>query len=435
MTRPARLLLALLALLLWPPPAQAAPLAHREVLPNGLVLLVTERPAVPVVAVRVFHRAGAAFDPPGQPGLANLTAELLTRGAGRRSAAEIDAAIEFVGGRLEADAGRDGLTVSLSVLRRDLGLGLDLLRDVVLAPTFPEPEWKRKVAEIQAAIQRAEEEPGFVGARALSRLVFDGHPYGAPVEGTRESVGRLTRDDVVRFYRQHVRPDTTIVAVVGAVTLDDARREIAARFGAWARPAAPPPPAPGPPPATPPRSETVPRELTQATVLLGRQAVNQRHPDWFPLTVASYVLGGGSASRLYTRVREQGGLAYAVSSHLAPGDYGASVVVSAQTRTAEARKVVDILRDELARLGREPLPERELALARSYLIGSFPFRLDTSGKTADFLVAVEALGLGLDYADRYRQGIAAVTAADVQRVAATYFPPATFSQVVVGVLP
>ena len=424
--------LGLLAAGLSAAPAGTAPIAHREVLPNGLVLLVAERPAVPIVAVRVFHRAGAVFDPPDRAGLANLTGALLTRGAGARSGQEIDATIEFVGGRLEAGAGRDGLTVSLAVLQRDLALGLDLLRDVVLAPMFPEAELKRKVTEIQAAIQRSEENPETVAGRALARLTFPGHPYGTPVEGTRDSVGRLTRDDVVKFYGEHVRPDTSVVAVVGAVTVEEARRAIVARFGAWPRPQAPAPGSPPAPGGATARVETIPRELTQATMMLGRQAVNQTDPDYYPLAVASYVLGGGSSSRLYARVREQSGLAYSVFSYLTPGKYGASFIVSAQTRVAEAPKVIEILRDELARMGRQPVSARELDLAKAYLIGSFPLRLDTSAKVADFVVAVEELGLGLDYADRYRERIARVTAADVQRVAAKYFGPGAFSRVVVG---
>src|SRR5512134_2739773 len=197
----------LVLLLLAGAPAPAAPIAHREVLPNGIVLLVAERPGVPIVAVRAFLRAGASFEPTDRPGLANLTGALLTRGTARRSGPEIDAAIEFVGGSLESDASRDGLSASLFVLKRDLGLGLDLLGEVVLSPTFPEAELQRAVAQIQAAIKRSEEDPGTVASRALARLVFASHPYGRPVEGTIESVGQLTRDDVVAFYRGHVRPD------------------------------------------------------------------------------------------------------------------------------------------------------------------------------------------------------------------------------------
>jgi len=364
--------------------------------------------------------------------LAHLTGALLTRGTAKRTGPEVDSAIEFVGGSLEAVAGRDSLTVALSVQKKDLALGLDLVSEIVLSPTFPPAEVTRKVSEIQAAIRRSEEDPGTVASRVLARLVYPGHPYGVPVEGTRDSVARLTRDDVVKFYAQQVRPDTTVVAVVGAVTVDEARREITARLGAWARPAgAPQSITPVTAPA-PPREETVKRELTQSTIMFGRLAIRQTDPDYFPLSVASYVLGGGSASRLYARVRDEAGLAYAVYSWLSTARYGAAFAVTAQTRTAEAPKVVVMVREELARMTRGAVAERELALAKQYLVGSFPFRLDTSGKVADFLVAVEDQGLGLDYADRYKERIARVTARDVQRVAAKYFPPAAFNLVIVG---
>src|SRR5213595_1579914 len=347
--------LVLLLLLGLAAPAASTPLAHREVLANGIVLLVAERPAVPIVAVRILAEAGAVYDPPDRAGLANLTGALLTRGTSKRTAPEIDSAIEFVGGSLEAGAGLDSVGASLRVLRKDLGLGLDLLAEVIRSPAFPPDEVTRKIGEIQASIKRSEEDPGTVAARALARLVFPGHPYGVPVEGTRESVGRLTRDDVVRFHAERVRPDATIIAVVGAVTLDEARREILARFGSWARPASPPARVPDATAGPQPREETVARDLTQSTIALGRQAIRQTNPDYFPLTVASYVLGGGSASRLYSRVREEGGLAYAVYAYVSPGKYGASFNVSAQTRTAEVPKVLDIVREELVRMTREPV--------------------------------------------------------------------------------
>jgi zinc protease len=413
-------------------PAGAAPIAHREVLPNGIVLLVAERPAVPIVAVRVYMRAGSVYDPPDHGGLANLTGAVLTRGTAKRTGPEVDSAIEFVGASLQAGASRDGLTVSLTAQKKDMTLGLDLLSEVVLTPAFPEAEVTRKVAEIQAAIKRSEEDPNTVAARALSRLVFQGHPYGSPVEGTRETVARLKRDDVVKFYGERARPDATIVAVVGAVTVDEARREVMARLGSWARPSTPAPTAPTATPAGASREETIKRELTQATIMFGRQAIGQTDPEYYPLAVASYVLGGGSASRLYTRVREESGLAYSVYSWVSPWRHGASFAVSAQTRTAEVPKVVAMIREELTRMTREPVADRELTLAKQYLIGSFPLRLDTSGKVADFLIAIEERGVGLDYADRYKERIGKVRAADVQRVAAKFFPPPSFDLVIVG---
>lgn len=431
-----RLVAALLVLLLALPVFGAAPLpAQRLVLPAGAILLVAERPAIPLVVVRAYLPAGSAFDLPTAPGLANLTAEMLTRGTARRTGPQLDEAIEFVGGSLEASAGRDGATVSLSVLKKDLPLGLDLLFEMLSAPAFPEAEFQRKVKEIQAAIRQAEQSPETVAARALAEMLYPGHPYGHPVAGTVESVGKLTRDQVVAFYRGHYRPDGAILVVAGDVRADEIRREIVRWIASWKASGEAPPRPPKTPASPPVRSETVKRELTQATVLLGRPAVGHGHPDFYPLVVASYILGGGSASRLYVHVREERGLAYDVSSHLNAGRYGASFVVSLQTRTDGVGEAARLVREEMARLGKEPVSDKELALAKDYLIGSFPLRLDTTAKVAGLLQTVEEMGLGLDYPLRYREGIRKVTAADVQRVAQRYLDPATFSSVTVGNLP
>lgn len=427
-----RVMLAVLLLLLGMPAQAAGPLARREVLPNGPVLLVAERPAIPIVVVRVGVPGGAVHDPDDALGLASLTAELLTRGTARRSGPELDRAIEFVGGSLEAGAGSDGASVTLSVLKKDLTLGLDLLAEVLLHPTFPADELARKVADIQAALRRSEQNPETVAGRELTRLIFPGHPYARPASGTIESVGKLTREQVVAFHARHYRADGATITAVGDITAGEIRRELLARLSAWRAPPAPLPRVPTPALTVPPQERRIARDLTQTTVLLGRPAIRQVDPDYFPLAVASYVLGGGSASRLYTRVREERGLAYSVYSSLLPARHGASYLVSLQTRTDGVTEAVRLVREEMARLGREPVPPAELDRAKSYLIGSFPLRLDTSGKLAGFLGAVEESGLGLDYPDRYKERIARVTAADLQRVAAKYLDPATFSSVMVG---
>ncbi|HSE05719.1 MAG TPA: pitrilysin family protein [Methylomirabilota bacterium] len=427
-----RVMLAVLVLLLGLPAQAAGPLARREVLPNGAVLLVTERPAIPIVVVRVGVPGGAVHDPDDRLGLASLTAALLTRGTARRSGPELDRAIEFVGGSLEAGAGSDGAGVTLAVLKKDLALGLDLLAEVLLQPTFPAEELARKVADTQAALRRSEQNPETVAGRELSRLMFPGHPYGRPASGTIESVGKLTREQVVGFHARHYRPDGATIVAVGDVVTADIRRELLARLAGWRAPGTPLPPVPAPAAVVPAEERRIARDLTQTTVLLGRPSIRQVDPDYFPLAVATYVLGGGSASRLYTRVREDRGLAYSVYSSLLPARHGASYLVSLQTRTDGVTEALRLIREEMLRLAREPVPAAELDRAKSFLIGGFPLRLDTSGKLASFLGAVEESGLGLDYPERYKERIGRVTAADIQRVAAKYLDPATFASVMVG---
>jgi zinc protease len=422
-------------LLLVAAPGQAAPLAHREVLAGGTVLLVAERPAIPVAVVSVYVRAGSAYDPPDAPGLANLTASLLTRGTARRSAPELDRAIEFVGGSLEASAGRDGVTIALSVLKKDLGAGLDLLAEVLREPAFPDTEFQRRVTDIQAGLRRAEQSPETVGSWELARLLYPGHPYAHPVSGTVDSVGRLTRGQVLRFHQTYYRPDTAVVVAAGAITRDEIRPWVLARLAAWPAPTGPAPVIPLAPASPPVESRTIDRDLTQTTVFLGRPAVRQDHPDYFPLVVANQVLGGNSSSRLYRRVRDERGLAYSVGSWLSPWRHGPSMTVSLQTRADEAAAAMKLVREEMVRMTQGVVSPAELDLARSYLIGSFPLRLDTTGKVARFLIALEEAGLGLDYPERYKQQIGRVTAADVRRVAEIYFDPARFSSVIVGKAP
>jgi zinc protease len=443
--RPRGILLVLVALVLGdgsvaaqapPGPEAAGPagpaLGTRLVLPNGIVLLVAERPALPIVSVQVAVGAGAALDPAGKAGLANLTALLLTRGSRSRSALEIDRAIEFVGGSLETEGGRDTSTILMSVLRRDLDLGLDLLADVLVRPAFPASELERKREEVGASIRQSEQDPETVAARALRRLAFPGHPYGVPVVGTEESVARITRDDVAAFYEANYRPETTIVAVVGAVTVAETEAALLRRLGAWtvARPGAT---LPGPAAVrVPPRTETIQRDVTQASVFLGLPTVGRFHPDYHALSVASHVLGGGSSSRLYTRVREERGLAYSVFGDYVPGRLGGLFLVGFQSENARVREALALVREELVRLRRERIGDEDLRQAKGYLVGSFPLRMDTNAKVASLLLTVEYFGLGLDYPTRYRLAIERVTADDVLRAMQAHWDPDGMSLAVVA---
>jgi zinc protease len=404
----------------------------RFALPNGIVVLVAERPGIPIVIVRASVEAGATLDPRDKAGVANLTALLLTRGSATRPALEVDRAIEFVGGSLESEGGRDASEVVLSVLRKDLGLGLDLLADTLLRPAFPPAEFERKRDEVMASVRRAEEDPEVVADRLLRRLVFDEHPYGRPVTGTDASLQAITRDDVVAFHRAAYRPERAIVAVAGDVTGAAVRMELEARLGGWS-PAGPAPAAPGPVALwAPSRTDAVQRNLTQATILLGQATVTREHPDFYPLLIASQILGGGSSSRLYTRVREERGLAYNVYAQYSTARLGGYFLVELQSENARVREALTVVREELVRLRRARMSEEELGRARSYLIGSFPLRMDTAADVSDLLISIERFDLGLDYPARFSRAVSSVTADDVLRAVRTHWDPDGMSLAVVG---
>ena len=415
------------------PVALAAALGQRQVLPSGMVLLVSEKRAVPIVTATMLIQAGAILDPPDRAGLANLTAEILTQGTKTRTAIQISEAIEFVGGSLSVEAGQDVTTVTLSVLSRDLDLGLDLLADILLNPTFAPDEIQRKVQEVLAGIKRKQEDPGEVSAEAFAALLFGTHPYGRPVEGIEASVPTITRDDLMRFHEAHFRPNRTILAVVGDVSIPDLTRRLEVRLGGW-KPGGPnftPPP----PPAVLARPvvRTIQRDVTQANITLGHLGVTRDNPDYYAIQVMNYILGGGGiTSRLTARIREEKGWAYDVGSAFIPDKYAGTFNVSLQTKNEVAQDAIEAVLAEIRRIREQPVGDDELKDAKAYLTGSYPLRLDTSSKIVRLLASIEYFGLGLDYVDRYSGLINTVTAADIQRVAQKYLNPDRYALAVVA---
>jgi len=223
-----------------------------------------------------------------------------------------------------------------------------------------------------------------------------------------------------------------VVAVAGEISPADAKREIEARLGDW-QVAGPVPDRPGPAPlGAPPRTETVQQDLTQATIFLGQASVTRSHPDYYSLEVAAQILGGGSSSRLYEKVREARGLAYSISAGSYPARLAGFFLIDVQTENARVREVLALVREELIRLRRDRVADDELARAKGYLVGSFPLRMATTGQMAALLLAVEEHGLSLDYPSRYRRAIEAVTAESIWRAVRTHWDPDRMSLAVVA---
>jgi zinc protease len=413
--------------------AQAGtPPATYSTLANGATLIVSEQHLLPIVTVQITLDAGARRDPTGKAGLANLTADLLTEGTTTRSATAISDLIDFLGASLDSGGDIDFATVSLNVLRKDLETGLDLLADVLLRPAFAEGEVVRRREAVLAAIRASEDQPGSVADKAFNRTLFGSEPYGNPTEGTLESVPRLTRADIVGFYRRHYRPTGAIITVVGDVTAAEIQAQLDAKLRTWDGQAADPFVYPTTD-RSPPKRVTIDKPLTQANIILGHRGVARDNPDYYAITVMNYILGGGGfSSRLLDNIRTRGGLAYSVSSAFSVNKSPGSFEVVMQTKNASAREAINRAREEIARIRREPVSDDELSEAKRYLTGSFPLRLDSNRKIAGFLSQVEFYGLGRDYADTYAQRINAVTEDDVLRVAQHYIRPDELLLVLVG---
>lgn len=418
------------------PPSQAGPpqvLGVREKLPNDLVWLHAEATELPLVTVQLLIRAGTLVEPPAKAGLANLTAQLLLSGTKTRAAAQIAQELDFLGAKLGAGGGDDYATVSLTVLKKDLAAGLNLLKDVLLNPVFAPAEVQRKVAQIKAALKSEEDEPGVVASRTFARQLFGPFPYGRPVRGTPEGLSAITQKDLVGFHRNYYRPNNAILVVGGDLSLEEARRWVTQTFGPW--PAAPIEPLKLP--AVPPLNERqvviVNKDITQANIMLGNLGIARHNPDFYACQVMNYILGGGGfASRLLDNIRVNRGLAYSVGSSFSPGLEPGSFAVTLETKNASAADAVAQVLAEIKRIRTEPVTAPELKDAKSYLIGSFPRKMDSLGKRVSLLGYVEFYGLGLDYPWRYPDMIQNLTPADLQRVADKYLQPEKYLLVIVG---
>jgi zinc protease len=401
----------------------AMPPVQRMVLPNQLVLLVCEEHSLPFVTFQLLIDSGSRKDPPGEEGLAHLAAKGLLLGTSKRAVPAINQELDFMGASLSSSSGRDYATLGLRILKKDLDKGFDLFMEVLTQSTFPEDEINREVEKTLAAIKAAEDRPEEVAEKAFQKALFLTSPYGHPVEGTEESLPRLTREALVKFYRAYYRPNPSILTVVGDITLEEVKTNILPRLLKWPSEEIPKAPFVG---AFAKEKKTIKidRAITQANIILGHAGVSRDNPDYYALTAMNYILGGGGfASRLFEEIRTKRGLAYSVASFFDPGRHPGSFQIVLQTKNASAREAISLALQQMERIQKEGVSEKELEAAKKYLIGSFPLRLDTQMKLANFLIQVEYYGLGLDYPQKYPSFIGSVTREDILRVAKTYLHP------------
>ncbi len=405
---------------------------NRKVAGEGLTVLHVRRDNLPMVVFALLVKGGSVHDPKGREGLANMTASLLEEGTKSRTSQEISEAIEFMGARYGASAGTDYTTLSFTVLRKDLRKGFDIFSDIFVNPTFPDSEVARVKGLVKGSLKQSEEYPSFLAQRAFLKEVYGEHPYSRIVAGTLESVDAIARDDVVNFHSEYYSPNNCILAVVGDISESDLEGLLKRYLGRWHSRTVPPLEV-APPEKPSMKVVTIDKDLTQANILLGHLGVKRENPDYYPLSVMNYILGGGGfSSRLMKTVRDEMGLAYDVHSSLSADKLSGSFEVEVQTKNSSANTVISEILRQMRLIREEKVSPEELEDAKSFLIGSYPRRFDTMSKIAGFLVHVEFFGLGLDYINNYPDIIRSVTSDDIQRVAQKYIDPENLVLVVVA---
>lgn len=406
--------------------------AKRVVLDNGMILLLLENHDLPIFAVQTFARSGQTCESEDHAGLAHLVGELLADGTATRTAEQIAAAIENVGGHLSTSA----TGVDLNVVAKDQDLALDLTFDILENSSFPEEWVERDRALLLNDIAAKRDDPTQLAKEAFMEAVYAKHPLHRPDTGYEDTVKSLTRDDCVRHFKKFFVPNNTAVAIVGdfdAAKVESRIRELtkswklqlldfpefpAAENGAGGA-----------------RGVALP-DSNQVNVFLGHVGIRRNDPDYFPLLVLDHVLGTGSGftDRMSRTVRDEKGLVYWIGASVAssagvePGTFRAGFACE-PAHYGEALKMV---RAEIDRIRKDLVPVAEMDAAKAYVTGSFALGVETDAQLADWLITVERYGLGLDYPDKFAARVNAVTPEQVLAAAQKHLDPKALWLVVSG---
>jgi predicted Zn-dependent peptidase len=403
-------------------------------LPNGLHLMVMEDRRLPQVTFQIIiPGAGGYFDPSDRIGLASHTATLMREGTRTRTSPQISEALETMAATLNVGSGlsNPNAFISGSALSENLDALMDLTADVLLNPAFSAEEWDRLRTRAKATLQQQRTQPGFLAAEAFNRVVFGTHPAGR-VTTTAAILDAMTPESMAEFHRTHYVPDHAAIAFSGDISLQDARKLVESKLGAWKKSGTPKPAVAQPPAASAPKVYLITRPgSVQTTLYLGTQSMTRTDPDYTALTVANRVLGG-TMGRLFRHLREEKGYTYGIGSGFSATEHRGSWQASTSVRTEVTEPALNDLLAEVAELRTTPIPEKELTDAKRALVASFALSLENPSQVLGYYLDSWMYRLAPDYWDTYPARIEAVTAADAQAAAKKYLDAPRLQIVAVG---
>ncbi|MHB1950898.1 MAG: M16 family metallopeptidase [Acidiferrobacteraceae bacterium] len=422
------------AFLLLPPAAYGVPRIHHWTLANGARIYFVQAPSVPMIDVNVAFDAGSARDPAGLNGLAMITNSMVGEGAGKLTTGQIDRRLDDVGASLGSSSGRDMASVSLQSLaqRRMQAPAVRLFALALAHPSFPAKDLARKVREGLISLKLSRQSLSSVASRKFMKLVYPTHPYGDYPGGSTEGLARITRPAVVAFYRRYYVGRNATVAIVGDISLATAHH-IAKTIAGGLPPGTRPPPLPRVPPLRRARFVRILYPSVQTQIMIGQPGVARGDPDYFPLLVGNYILGGDPLeSRLAIELRQKHALSYTTYSYFYPMRRPGPFVISVLTRNADRVIALRLARNTLAQFLAHGPTRREVMMAKRYLTGSFPLHIDSDGKLVQVLTAIGFYGLPLDYLNRFIPNVRAVTRSEIIKDFRNHVHPKRMVTLVVG---
>ena len=415
-----------------PPRPLKLPTAYETRLPNGLGVVVVEDLRLPLVSYRLALRTGDAHDPAELPGLMDMLTGLITEGTQSRTSREIADEVARLGATLQAGANSDYTTIAASSLSIFSDEILELMADVALRPVFPENEVGLAKQNTKESLKQQRAQPSFLASEMVARVMFGEHPYSVTAP-TPESIDATTRDRLVEFHRSNFVANNSVLIVAGNVRQDSLLRQIESLFGAWRQGAVLSDDFPHPPRRTARSAYVVDRPgSAQANIVIANAGITRTSPDYFPMLVMHTVLGANASSRLFMNLREEKGYTYGAYSSLDARRTAGTFRATAEVRTPVTGESLKEFFYELDRIRNEPVSEKEIADAKSYLTGVFPIRLETQEGLIDQLVQIKMFGLADDYLEIYRNRIQAVTIEQIQDVSRKYVKTEEAAIVIVG---
>ena len=403
------------------------------VTPRGLDVWLVESHVVPVVSLEFAMRGGASQDDPAKAGLGLMLASLLDEGAGDLDSQAFQRALDEKAVEISFRNDREHMAGRLRTLVKNLDRAAELLRLALNAPRFDEEPFVRVREHANARVRHDANDPASLAARTWRANAFPGHPYGFPAEGTLETLAAIERADVVAAAKRVIAREKLVIAVVGAVdekgaaalvdkvfadlpAYGDLKTVGAAEFSGLGR------------------IDTVTLDAPQSTIRFGRPGLMREDPDFIASLVAAHVLGGhgNMTSRLFREVREKRGLAYTVFGAFYALDRGGFYYGGTTTKNERAKESFEVASAEIRDVALNGLDDEELDKGKTYLIGSYPLRFDTSVKIAAQLVQIQLEGRAPDWLVERNRQIGAVTMADVKRAAGRAFGDGALYTTVVG---
>jgi zinc protease len=412
------LVAACLAMTVWTSaPARAAAKIQHLISPGGIEAWFVQDATVPIVAMEFAMSGGAAQDPDGKSGVANMVADLIDEGSGDLDSRTFHERLERRAIELNFSVSRDFFRGSLRMLRDDKDEAFDLLRMSLSSPHFDGADVERIRTQVLSGLKRETSNPSALASRKFLELAYGDHPYGRPTNGNLQSVPRITVADLKDYVGRVLTRERLKIAVVGDIDAASLGRLLDQTFGGLpARSSLAP--VPDIDAAQPPQRAFIPLDVPQTVVTFGGPGIKRSDPDFMPAFVVNHILGGGSlSSRLYREVREKRGLAYSVYESLLWMDHSAMFVGNTGTRADRAGETVDAVTSEVRRIAEEGPTKQELDEAKSYLKGSRMLSLDTSAKLAGALLQYQLDHLPIDYIERRNALVDAVTLEDAKTAA------------------